>query len=200
MFKNKSLDDTRQKKIILRCMAISLFSMTQFATTCIRAQTSEPYSASANTQQSRQPATSALPEQLPEPNKPVRKIRRIGTAIPPPANAVSIKSTEAGAIRRPMPSPAGCINCGTVDFINPSLQGNQLNAIMNGVVAGTVAREVIRPGTSAHSPQNPHYPYQAGITLNDGRQAIIGLPDASNLQQGDRVRLIDGTLVIDREQ
>lgn len=158
MFKNESLDDIRQKKIVLRCIIISLFLLTQFATTLIRAQTPESYSNSIDINQSQQPATSVLPEQSLEPHKPARKIHRIGTAIPAPPDAVSIKSTEAGAIRRPTPLSSGCINCGTVDFINPSLQGNQLNAIINGVVAGTVAREVIRPGENTHSPQNPHFP------------------------------------------
>jgi len=158
MFKNESLDDIRQKKIVLRCIIIFLFLMTQFATTFIRAQTSESYSNSVNANQSQQPATSALPEQSPEPHKPARKIHRIGTAIPAPPNAVSVKSTEAGAIRRSTPPSSGCINCGIVDSINPSLQDNRLNAIINGVVAGTVAREVIRPGENTHSPQNPHFP------------------------------------------
>ena len=44
---------------------------------------------------------------------------------------------------------------------------------------------------------NPGHPYQIGVTMSDGRQAIIALPDAANFQQGDRVKLIDGVLVLD---
>ncbi|GKS68946.1 hypothetical protein W03_09500 [Nitrosomonas sp. PY1] len=149
--------------------------------------------------QSQQPVMSTSPENLQESKtKSTRKIHRIGTAIPASPNAVSIKSTEAGMIRRSatLPSSSGCTNCGIVDFVSQSLQGNQMNAIVTGVVAGTVAREVIH---SRNAESNLNSPYHVGITLNDGRQAVIALPDASNLQQGDRIKLIDGTLFIDRE-
>ncbi len=145
-------------------------------------------------------------------NRPPRVIHRVGTAIPAPRNSVSIKSTDAGYIPR-QPAVSGCINCGIIDFIQRSTSGNVLNAITSGVVAGTIAREVNRqlpyPGSS-----HPQYgtgivpmpsdgniatnPYQVGITLHDGSQAIIALPDVSHLQQGDRVQLIDGAIVIDR--
>ncbi len=199
MFKNESICDIPQEKDVLCRIAALLFLMVQFEMSFVLAQTPESSQNSTNINQSDQSVTRALPKNLPEANKPTRKIHRIGTAIPAPPNAVSIKSTEAGVIRRPTSSPSGCMNCGAVDFIHQSTQGNQLNAIINGVVAGTVAREIIRPGTNIQVPQNPNYPHQVGITLNDGRQVIIGLPDASHLQQGDRVKLIDGTVVIDRE-
>ena len=94
-------------------------------------------------------------------------------------------------------------------------QGSSLNAIANGVVAGTVAREVLRHspypyGTNhSHATGSPHAPvgahavnpgnqYSVGVTMNDGSQTIITLPDASNFQQGDRVQLIDGMPVLDR--
>ena len=144
-------------------------------------------------------------------NRPPRVIHRVGTAIPAPRNSVSIKSTDAGHIPR-QPAVSGCINCGVIDFIQRSTPGNALNAITSGVVAGTIAREVNRqlpyPGIA-----HPHYgagivtnasggnitnPYQVGITLHDGSQAIIALPDVSHLQQGDRVQLIDGAIVVDR--
>jgi hypothetical protein len=147
-------------------------------------------------------------------NKPPRKIHRIGTAIPAPPNSISIKSTDAGAIHRRSPT-SGCSNCGIIDFVNKIGQGPGLNAIASGVVAGTVAREVIRqtplphgnhPGTMGGIPGNyggnvvhPDNPYHVGITMSDGKQAIIALPDASHLQQGDRIQLIDGVLVLDRQ-
>lgn len=199
MFKNEPMCDIRQKKNVLCRITTLLFLMVPFEMPFVFAQAPEPSQNSTNINQPNQSVIRALPENLPEANKPTRKIHRIGTAIPAPPNAVSIKSTEAGVIRRPISSPSGCMNCGAVDFIHQSPQGNQLNAIINGVVAGTVAREIIRPGTNTQAPQNPNYPHQVGITLNDGRQVIIGLPDASHLQQGDRVKLMDGTVVIDRE-
>lgn len=161
------------------------------------------------------PTTQSSPENPSDQNKPPRKIHRIGTAIPAPQNSISIKSTDAGAIRRPPPG-SGCPNCGIVDFVNKIAQGPGLNAIASGVVAGTIAREVIRqtpyphdinhpntmggiPGSYGGNVAHPGNPYQIGITMSDGSQAIIALPDASHLQQGDRIQLIDGVVVLDRQ-
>ena len=162
--------------------------------------------------QSQRLTTQPPPESPPDVNRPPRTIHRIGTAIGAPRNSVSIKSTDAGVIPR-QPATAGCINCGVINSINRIGQGPGLNAIAGGIVAGTVAREIIRqnpypPGTNypgavdgvhaGNTPQ-PHDQYQVGITMNDGRQAIIALPDAANFHQGDRVRLVDGVLVPDRQ-
>lgn len=154
--------------------------------------------------------TQSAPESPPDLGRPPRTIHRVGTAISTPRNSISIKSTDAGTIPR-QPPASGCINCGIVDFVNKMGQGNNLNAIASGIVAGTVAREIIRPhgtnqpDTTGHMPgnhgsnmANPGNPYQIGVTMSDGRQAIIALPDAANFQQGDRVKLIDGVLVLDR--
>ncbi|TXI19375.1 MAG: hypothetical protein E6Q62_04285 [Nitrosomonas sp.] len=170
---------------------------------------------SSDLNQQQQLQSSNLPpqtsvENLSDPNKVQRKMHRIGTAIPAPQNAVSIKSTDAGHIRR-LPPVAGCSNCGIIDFVNKITQGSGLNAIASGVVAGTVAREVLRqsPHVPGHHPHimnhqggiivHPDNQYQVGITMSDGKQAIIALPDASSLQQGDRIQLIDGVIVLDRQ-
>ncbi|UJP05955.1 MAG: hypothetical protein LZF61_02970 [Nitrosomonas sp.] len=146
--------------------------------------------------------------------KPPRSVQRIGTAIPPPRNAVSIKSTDAGAIPRRAPV-SGCTNCGMVNFVHQMTQGSGMNAIVSGVVAGTIAREVIgrlppqaghHPGYGGHFHDShygagavtPVHPYQAGVTMDDGRQVIIAIPEGSGLQQGDRVKWVDGVLVLDR--
>jgi len=162
-----------------------------------------------------QPAPPEIPPDLN--SRPPRAVQRIGTAIPPPRNTVSIKSTDAGAIPRQSPL-SGCINCGVVDFVNKMGQGAGLNAIVSGVVAGTIAREVIghmphpqggyhpqsghltHPSYPAHptQPTPPTHPHQVGITLDDGRQAVIAIPEGANFQQGDRVRWVDGVLVLDR--
>lgn len=161
--------------------------------------------------QSQRPATQP-PEIPPEVNRPPRTVHRIGTAIGAPRNSVSIKSTDAGAIPR-QPAASGCINCGVINFVNRIGQGPGLNAIAGGVVAGTVAREIIRQNPYPHETNypgavngahmgdttQPHDQYQVGITMNDGRQAIIALPDAANFHQGDRIRLVDGVLVPDRQ-
>lgn len=161
------------------------------------------------------PTTQPLSESPSDQNRPPREIHRIGTAIPAPQNSISIKSTDAGRIRR-QPAAAGCINCGIIDFVNKISQGTGLNAMASGIVAGTVAREVIRqtphphglthpnalggiPGNYGGNMVHPENPYHIGITMSDGSQAIIALPDASHLQQGDRVKLIDGVIVLDRE-
>lgn len=152
-----------------------------------------------------------VPESPPDLGRPPRTIHRVGTAINTPRNSISIKSTDAGIIPR-QPPASGCINCGIVDFVNKMGQGNNLNAIASGIVAGTVAREIIHPhgtnhpdtmGGGTHGDHggimaNPGNPYQIGVTMSDGRQAVIALPDAANFQQGDRVKLIDGVLVLDR--
>jgi hypothetical protein len=153
--------------------------------------------------------TQPVPESPPDLSRPPRTIHRVGTAISTPRNSISIKSTDAGIIHR-QPPASGCINCGIVDFVNKMGQGNNLNAIASGIVAGTIAREIIRPhgtnqpdttgipGDHGGNMANPGNPYQIGITMSDGRQAIISLPDAASFQQGDRVKLIDGVLVLDR--
>ncbi|SFE07539.1 hypothetical protein [Nitrosomonas sp. Nm166] len=156
-----------------------------------------------------------LPESPPDLNRPPRIIHRVGTAIGNPRNSISIRSTDAGLIRR-QPTISGCVNCGIIDFVNKIGQAPGLNAIAGGVVAGTVAREVIhltpRPHVITHPNTTGRIPiiqggnmvhadhqYHVGITMSDGSQAIIALPDASNLQQGDRIQLIDGVLVLDRQ-
>lgn len=193
----------------LAVVATSIFSM--FAFDIVFAQ-------SQNADQSNQLplnlqglVAQSIPENPPDLSRPPRTIHRIGTAISTPRNSISIKSTDAGTIPR-QPPVSGCINCGIVDFVNKVGQGNNLNAIASGIVAGTIAREIIHPhgtnqintmggasGDHGSNITNPGNPYQIGITMNDGRQAIIALPDAENFQQGDRVKLIDGALVLDRQ-
>ncbi|MGZ0018792.1 hypothetical protein [Nitrosomonas sp. wSCUT-2] len=169
----------------------------------------------SNHQLTTQPQNPMLhPVTPPGVDKPPRTVHRIGTAIGAPRNSISIKSTDAGSSQRQAPQ-ARCSNCGIVDFVNKLGQGPGLNAIASGVVAGTIAREVLQqshshPGINhpeiRDSNQHSHggnivYPgslYQIGITMNDGRQAIINLPDAANFHQGDRVRWVDGGLVLDR--
>lgn len=155
------------------------------------------------------------PDSPPNLSRPPRTIHRIGTAISTPSNSISIKSTDAGIMPRQPPPASGCINCGIVEFVNKIGQENNLNAIASGIVAGAIAREIIRPhsanqpntmsgmpashGGNMANPDNLDNPYQIGITMSDGRQAIIALPDAANFQQGDRVKLVDGVLVLDHE-
>lgn len=162
--------------------------------------------------QSQRLTTQPSPESPPDVNRPPRTIHRTGTAIAPPRNSVSIKSTDAGIIPR-QPATSGCINCGVINFVNRIGQDPGLNAIAGGVAAGTVAREIIRQNPYPHgtnhpgigdgvhtgSTAQPHDQYQVGITMSDGRQTIIALPDAANFHQGDRIRLVDGVLVPDRQ-
>lgn len=145
------------------------------------------------------------PETPPDTGKPPKATHRIGTAVSTPHNSVSIKSTDAGIIRR-QPPASGCANCGIIDFVNKITQGSGLNAIAGGVVAGAVAREVLRQAPHPHGasgdqsthPASPDGQYQIGITMDDGRRAIIHLPESANFHQGDRVKWVDGVLVIDR--
>lgn len=194
-------------------LVVSIFSI--FAANSAFAQSSHTTQSYQQPSEPHNLTTRPLPENPPDLNRQPRKIHRIGTAIPAPQSSISIKSTDAGIIRRPPPT-SGCTNCGIIDFVNKLGQGPGLNAIAGGVVAGTVAREVIRqtphaqgiihPNTAGGisggyggNVGHPANPYQVGITMSDGSQAIIALPDASNLQQGDRIQLIDGVLVLDRQ-
>ena len=172
--------------------------------------------------ESRPLTTQSQPEEISDQPRPTRKIQRIGTALGTPPGSVSIKSTDAGPANR-RPPRSTCNNCGIIDSINKI----NLNAIASGVVAGTIAREVIRQAPHAAYPypyQSPspygsgypsyplsgiggqhgpmHHPgqYQVGVTMSDGSQSIIVLPDVSHLQHGDRVQLIDGAIVLDRQQ
>lgn len=169
--------------------------------------------------ESRPLTTQPQSEEISDQPKPTRKIQRIGTALGTPPGSVSIRSTDAGPAYRRSPKSA-CNNCGIIDSINKI----NLNAIASGVVAGTIAREVIRhtphqsypyqspsPYSGYPSPSMGGIPsqygstnhpnqYQVGVTMSDGSQSIIVLPDVSHLQHGDRVQLIDGAVVLDRQQ
>jgi hypothetical protein len=159
--------------------------------------------------------TQSLPSNILLDSKPPRTIHRIGTAISAPRNSISIKSTDAGAIRRQSPV-SGCTNCGIIHSINKIGQGSGMNAIAGGIIAGTVAREITRQIPHPHNPDYPQAPsdnyynqegniiypgnqYQINITMDDGRQAIIALPEGASFQQGDRVKWVDGALILDRQ-
>lgn len=186
--------------------------LTVCATTIASAQSSGADQGQRQPPQSQRLTTQPSPESPPDLNRPPRIIHRTGTAIAPPRNSVSIKSTDAGIIHR-QPPASGCSNCGVIDFVNKIGQGPGLNAIAGGVIAGTVAREVMRqnpyphgtgnpgaiPGSHAGGAAQPHDQYQVGITMSDGSQAIIALPDATQFHQGDRVKWVDGALMIDRQ-
>ncbi len=192
---------------ILSFLSASIFSI--FSVNITSAQSPSADHSNQPPSKSQSLTTQPVPESPPDLNRPPRTIHRIGTAISTPRNSISIKSTDAGIIHR-QPPASGCINCGIVDFVNKIGQGNNLNAIASGIVAGTVAREIIRPhgtnqpdttdvsGDHEGNMLNPGNPYQIGVTMSDGRQAIISPPDATSFQQGDRVKLIDGVLVLDR--
>jgi len=138
------------------------------------------------------------PQAKPNLGMPSRTVNRVGTMIGA-RNSISIKSTDAGIIHRHPPG-ATCINCGVIDYINIPGQGNGLNAIAAGVIAGTIARSIGQYGTHPHNTLSPNTAmhnqnYDVGITMQDGSQAIISLPDAPQFHRGDAVQLIDGVLV-----
>ncbi len=138
------------------------------------------------------------PNAKPSLSMPSTTVNRVGTMIGA-RNSISIKSTDAGIIHPPPPG-ATCINCGVVDYINIPNQGHGLNAIAAGVVAGTIARSISQNGTHPHNTLHPnaathHHNYDVGITMQDGSQAIISMPDAPQFHRGDAVQLIDGVLV-----
>ncbi len=149
------------------------------------------------------PGTSGLalvpkPKAKPHLHMPSRPINRVGTMVGA-RNSISVKSTDAGIIHRHPPG-ATCINCGVIDFINIPGQGPGLNAIATGVVAGTIARSIGQYGPHRHNTDHTgrgmhNHHYDVGITMQDGSQAIITLPDASQFHRGDAVQLIDGVLV-----
>lgn len=199
--------------IIAKQTAITLI-LTVMATAIAVAQQPVSESSQHSLPQSQSPMQQPIPATPPGIDKPPRAVHRIGTAIGAPRNSVSIKSTDAGIIHR-QPPAAGCSNCGIVNFVNRIGQGPGLNAIAGGIVAGTIAREVlqqsqhhpgiIHPETGDHHPINPGGNiaapgniYQIGVTMSDGRQAVVNLPDATHFQQGDRVKWVDGALVLDR--
>jgi len=152
----------------------------------------------------------------PNTEMPVRTMQRIGTAINGARNSVSIKSTDAGIIHRPAapsaplspmpplpPMGSNCSNCGIIDFI----QGNALNAMASGVIAGTIARKIGEHGAYPNTYNAPaghggnthrgHHQqhYQVGVTMQDGSQQIITVPDISGLQRGGIIQLKDGVLI-----
>jgi len=152
------------------------------------------------------------------PEIPARTMQRTGTAIGTTINgarnSVSIKSTDAGIVHRPAaPSaplspmaPMGqfapnCIHCGIVDFINIAPEA-MVNAIASGMIAGTIVRKIGGHGYSGtqsehhqHRGQQQHY--QVGVTMQDGSQQVIVVPDVSGLQRGNMVQLKDGILMLE---
>lgn len=204
---------THNAFVLIKQTVVVLILMLAITTIAVAQQPGvEPSQRSLSNPQN--PTTESLPATPPGVDRPPRTIHRIGTAISTPRNSVSIKSTDAGIIHR-QPSTSACSNCGIVDFVNKIGQGPGLNAIVGGIVAGTVAREVLhqsqhQQGTNHPEIKDPNYNnhggniahpgglYQIGVTMQDGRQAIINLPDAANFHQGDRVKWVDGSLVPDR--
>ena len=154
------------------------------------------------------------PESKTNLNMPSRtiKIDRVGTAFKG-RNSISIKSTDAGIVPRYQPI-AGCDNCGIVDFVNVIGQGGIIGTITGGIIGGTIARKIGKYGsrkysntdTSANGSVNTEHTferdtanriihYDVGVTMNDGTQSIITLPNEPRFNNGDRIKLIDGVLV-----
>ena len=167
-------------------------------------------SAVAQSSQSLAPNTAHKPE----PNMTGRAIDRTGTAFSG-RNSVSIKSTDAGRIPRYQQN-SGCINCGTVDFINVIGQGGNIDLITGGIISGVIRNKVIRHGQDQDQDQDQHYPidprmsghmhqghqpsdeathYKIGVTMDDGTQSVITHQHAPNFHRGDRIKLIDGEFV-----
>lgn len=160
-----------------------------------------------------------MPGIKPDPHMPVRTMQRTGTAIVGARNSVSIKSTDAGIVHRPAAPSAplsplpplpqsgtSCINCGIIDFINTA-QGNAINAMASGIIAGTIARKIGEygahpqsdrtPGRHAHHGQGQgqhQQHYHVGVTMQDGSRQIIMVPDVTGLHRGDIIQLKDGIL------
>lgn len=149
------------------------------------------------------------PAQKPEPGMAGRAIDRTGTAFSG-RNSVSIKSTDAGRVPRYQQN-SGCINCGTVDFINVIGQGG-IDLITGGIISGVIRNKVFQHGQGQHQhyPMNPqlngnthpgHQPnqeqthYKIGVTMDDGTQTVITHPNPPNFHRGDRIELIDGEFV-----
>lgn len=144
----------------------------------------------------------------PEPNMTGRAIDRTGTAFSG-KSSVSIKSTDAGRIPRYQQN-SGCINCGTVDFINVIGQSGNIDLITGGIISGVIRNKVIRHGHDQHYPIDPRMSgnmhqghqtsddathYKIGVTMDDGTQSIITHQHAPNFHRGDRIKLIDGEFV-----
>ena len=144
------------------------------------------------------------PAHKPEPNMTGRAIDRTGTAFSG-RNSISIKSTDAGRIPRYQQN-SGCINCGTVDFIDVIGQGG-IDFITGGIISGVIRNKVIRHGQDQHYPIDPRsggnmHPghqhnndttqYNIGVTMDDGTQTVITRQGAPNFHRGDRIELIEG--------
>ncbi|MDR4521525.1 MAG: hypothetical protein R3E36_13205 [Nitrosomonas sp.] len=145
---------------------------------------------------------------------PVRTMQRTGTAIVGARNSVSIKAPMPVSFiapqRHPPLSPlpqsgSNCINCGIIDFINIA-QGNAINAMASGIIAGTIARKTVNmhirkpdhtPGRHAYQGQGQgqhQQHYHVGVTLQDGSRQVIMVPDVTGLHRGDFIQLKDGVL------
>ncbi len=78
-------------------------------------------------------------------NSTIRKIHRLGTAIPPSNTdrSINIRSTDAGPIL-PYHSYSGCINCGVVEHMPQFNYGHNMQAITGGIIGGTIANKIHR--------------------------------------------------------
>ncbi len=179
------------------------------------AQSGDIHTQNESPQQQQTLSTSFLPPRpgiKPDPHMPARTMQRTGTAIVGARNSVSIKSTDAGIVHRPAapsaplsPQPgSNCINCGIIDFINIA-QGNAINAMASGIIAGTIARKIGEHGAhphvnhtsgrhDGHSNQGHQQHYHVGVTMQDGSRQIIMVPDITGLHRGDIIQLKDGVL------
>lgn len=210
------LSSTR-KKTCLHAVLISMIIF--FASQHAAAQTGDVYDQNELPQQQQTLSTRSLPPTpgiKPDPHMPVRTMQRTGTAIVGARNSVSIKSTDAGIVHRPAapsaplsPLPqsgSNCINCGIIDFINIA-QGNAINAMASGIIAGTIARKIGEHGAHPQSDrtsgrhayqgqgQGQHQQhYHVGVTMQDGSRQVIMVPDITGLHRGDIIQLKDGVL------
>lgn len=103
------------------------------------------------------------------------------------------------------------MNCGTIDFIVIIGQNSAMNAVASGIIAGNIVRKIgehgVYPhphyrrydgehhGHKGHTEHRDYHHYQVGITLQDGSQQVIIVPNASDFQQDDHIQLIDGRLM-----
>lgn len=155
-----------------------------------------------------QSSQSIAPNDQANPNMTGRAIDRTGTAFSG-RNSVSIKSTDAGIVPRYQQN-SGCINCGTVDFINVIGQGAQNDFITGAIISGAIRNKIFRHGQDQHYPIDPRmggntHPdhqqdnasthYDIGVTMDDGTQTVITHQNAPNFHRGARIKLIDGEFV-----
>ena len=139
------------------------------------------------------------------------------TDTPAQSSAPAADSARHG-VPRPAARDSACASCGTVESIRAmELKGNAtgVGAVAGGVTGAVVGNQMGRgngntamtilgaaggalAGNEIEKNMNKHYSYRVTVRMEDGSFRTVSQSSAPALAVGERVRVVDGTVVARR--